>query len=164
MTHAFFRRRIGSPELAAEQNQELYLSVVEHLGHFRGESSFRTWLFRLAHNRLSQLRRRLRVHVDERADELPEELWEQLQAVDEDADRRIDRAGVLHHLRRCLALLPDVERAVVFGQYYEQATLEELTRRLELTNRSGARASLIAAQRRLRRCLEQAGVEPSTGA
>ena len=31
VTYAFFCRRIGIPEIAAEENQELYLSVVKHL-------------------------------------------------------------------------------------------------------------------------------------
>jgi len=51
-----------------------------------------------------------------------------------------------------------VQRAVIVGQYYEGIKLDELTRNLNLTNKSGARASLIAAQRKLRRCMEKAGV------
>ena len=59
-------------------------------------------------------------------------------------------------LWRCIAGLTEVERTVVYGQYYEETTLRELTETLRLTNRSGARAELIKAQRKLRRCLEKA--------
>ena len=45
------------------------------------------------------------------------------------------------------------------GQYYENQTLEDLTCRYNLTNKSGARASLIAGQRKLRRCLESNGID-----
>lgn len=158
LTYAFLRRRIGNAELAAELNQELYIGVLESLDRFRGESSFKTWLFRLAHNQLSNFRRRLRTHVDERSDP-PDELMEAVLASgDEPADATVIKGERDRLLEHCLAGLPEIERAVVVGQYYEGVTLEELTARFQMTNRSGARASLIAAQRKLRRCLEQSGV------
>jgi RNA polymerase sigma-70 factor (ECF subfamily) len=139
--------------------------VLESLDRFRGESTFKTWLFRLAHNHLSNLRRRFRTHLDERADALPEEVLEGLQ----DGSAELPDASIVKDeqcrvLERCLALLPEVERGVIIGQYYEDVTLEELTARFKLTNRSGARASLIAAQRKLRRCMEQAGLGNGTRA
>ncbi len=159
MTYAFFRRRIGHVEVAAEQNQELYLSVLEHLDRFRGESSFRTWLFRMARNRLSQLRRRWRVHLDEQPEDLADGLWQEIASAETPApEGAAGRAQVVRRLRRCLALLSEVERAVVLGQYYHDVTLEELSRTLRLVNPTGARAPLLAAQRKLRRCLETTGV------
>jgi RNA polymerase sigma-70 factor (ECF subfamily) len=159
LTYAFLRRRTGTPEVARELNQDLYLAVLESLDRFRGESSFKTWLFRLAHHRLSNLRRRWRTHLDELPSATPDDLAHLLAASDEqrpDAQFATrDRVGVL---RGCIAALDEVERAVVIGQYYEGVTLEELTRRLGLTNKSGARASLLSAQRKLKRCIERAGV------
>ncbi len=160
VTYAFFRRRIGVPDIAAEENQELYLAVLEHLKDFRGESSFRTWLFQIAHHRLAHLRRRWGVHVDERAEDVPEELWGQIAAPSSDnPEHQAGRNETARALRRCLAALPEIERAVIFGQYYSGITLKLLSRELKLANPSGARALLIAAQRKLRRCLEQAGVD-----
>ena len=159
-THAFFRRRIGQAEVAAEQNQDLYISVLEHLAAFRGECTFRTWLFRMARNRLGHLRRRWRVHLDEQPAEIPDDLWEQLASSDgEHPERSALRARLAATLRRCIARLSEIERAVVLGQYYHGVSLQELTDTLKLTNKSGARASLIAAQRKLKRCLESAGID-----
>lgn len=136
------------------------MTVVQHLKDYRGEASVRTWLFQIAHHRLSHLRRRWGVHLDERADAVPEELWEQLASpTEESPELRAARGEVTVALKRCLAALPETERAVVFGQYYGGITLQLLDERLGLTNRSGARALLIAAQRRLRKCLEKAGVD-----
>lgn len=163
MTFAFFRRRTGNAELAAEQNQELYISVLRHVGTWRAESSFKTWLFTLARNQLSHLRRRLRVHTDEWADEAPTQLWEALEDAGEQPTEEAERSERARRLRRCIAELPEVERAVVVGQYYAEHTLRELTDELRLTNKSGARALLIAAQRRLRRCLERVGIAPAEG-
>jgi DNA-directed RNA polymerase specialized sigma24 family protein len=117
-------------------------------------------LFQIAHHRLAHLRRRWGVHVDERAEEVPEELWGQIAAPSKESpERKAGRSEIARALRRCLAALPEIERAVIFGQYYSGITLQLLSRELKLANPSGARALLIAAQRKLRRCLEQAGVD-----
>ncbi len=159
LTLAFLTRRIGNPDLAAEVNQELYIAVIQSLGRFRGESSFKTWLFRMARNRLSNLRRRWRTHLDEMPQAAPDDLVGDLSdAEDRAPDAVVGREQVESRLHMCLAHLPEVERAVVVGLYYDGATLQELTERFALQNKSGARASLIAAQRKLRRCLERSGI------
>ncbi len=159
MTLAFLTRRIGNADLAAELNQELYISVIQSLDQFRGEASFKSWLFRLAQNRLSNLRRRWRTHLDELPDAAPEDLVDQLSDSDDQApDAVVGRGQVQDSLHRCLAHLGEVERGVVLGLYYEGVSLQDLTDRFEMQNKSGARATLIAAQRKLRRCLERSGV------
>ncbi len=162
MTYAFFRRGIGDPQIAEELNQDLYVEVIKSLPRFRGRSSFKTWLFRLAYNHLSNLRRRWRTHLDEQPVEVPEDMLESLLPGDEDSpEHRLSREALYLQLRKCLARLPEVERAVILGRYYRNVTLDELTRQLELTNPSGARASLIAGQRKLKKCMEGSGEEPS---
>ena len=159
ITYAFLRRRIGNADVAADMNQELFMGVLQSLDRFRGDSSFKTWLFRMAQNRLSNLRRRWRTHLDELPDATPDDLLEDVvTSNDATPDEEYDREERAVALERCLATLPEIQRAVVVGQYYEGVTLEELTRQFKMTNKSGARASLIAAQRKLRRCLEKAGV------
>jgi len=162
VTYGFFRRRIGIPEVAAEENQELYLTVVRYLKDFRGESSFRTWLFQIAHNRLSRLRRRWSVRVDERTDDVPDELLRSVRSETANPEQAAGMGQVARALRRCIAALPEIERAVIFGQYYVGVTLRELTEEMKLTNKSGARSFLIAAQRRLKACLAGAGVDAGT--
>lgn len=160
LTHAFFLRRIGSEAMAAEQNQELYLSVISNLERFRRECSFRSWLFSMAHNRLMQLRRRLRVHVDEMPEETPDELMESLpQRSDPDPESEVSMLQRKRRLWSCMARLSEVERVVVYGRYFRETTLREMTSELGLDNPSGARAALIAAQRKLKRCMERAGVK-----
>ncbi len=130
--------------------------MIKGLRRFRLESSFKTWLFRLAYNHLSNLRRRLRTRLDEQPVDPPSELWEQLLPDPGDsADTVLDSEETSRQLRSCLARLPELERAVVLGRYYNGTTLQELTEELKLSNRSGARAYLIAAQRKLKRCMER---------
>jgi RNA polymerase sigma-70 factor, ECF subfamily len=53
------RRIVGQHQDAEEVTQQTFLSVLEHLGEFREESQFRTWLLRIATNHaLGLLRKR----------------------------------------------------------------------------------------------------------
>lgn len=54
------RRIVGNVEDAQDVVQESFASVVEHLADFRGESSFYTWLSRIASNHALKLIRKRR--------------------------------------------------------------------------------------------------------
>jgi len=163
-SYAFFCRSVGDRRQAEDLNQELYLNVIQSLPRFRQESSFKTWLFRLAYHHLSNVRRRLRTHLDERHNAAPDELWEELLSDPQaSAESVLSAEETRALLRLCLARLPEIERAVILGRYYHGTTLRELTEELSLSNASGARAYLIAGQRKLRRCIERRTKENADG-
>ncbi len=45
-------RMLGNFDDARDASQEILLKVVTHLGGFRGEAAFSTWVYRIAHNHL----------------------------------------------------------------------------------------------------------------
>ncbi len=51
-------RMVWSPEDARDVSQEILLKALTKLSTFRGESTFRTWLFRIAANHMLNMRRR----------------------------------------------------------------------------------------------------------
>src|SRR5262245_1976161 len=53
-------RVLGDPEEARDASQEVLVRVVTRLGSFRGESRFRTWVYRVATNALLDVREGLR--------------------------------------------------------------------------------------------------------
>jgi RNA polymerase sigma-70 factor (ECF subfamily) len=158
-TFAFFLRRLGDPESAADLNQELFLRVSRSMEKFEGRSSWRTWIFVIARNVLAEHRSQRWNRLGDRTVVL------EVEALRRDLSHGVnpdDAAGAVllrHRLRSCLRRLDDLARAVILGHYFAGVTLRELTEQLELTNASGARAVLISAQRKLRRCLEQWGQE-----
>lgn len=50
-------RMLGHPSDAEDAAQEILLIVLTHLGSFRGESALRTWVWRIAANHLSRIRK-----------------------------------------------------------------------------------------------------------
>jgi RNA polymerase sigma factor (sigma-70 family) len=50
-------RMLWCPEDAADATQEILMKVVTHLATFRAQSSFRTWVYRIATNHLLNIRK-----------------------------------------------------------------------------------------------------------
>lgn len=63
-------RMLWTPADAADATQEILVQVVTHLSSFRGEGSFRTWVFRIASNALLRAKTR-RQPVLEPLDDAP---------------------------------------------------------------------------------------------
>lgn len=55
--YAVALRFLGHPQDAEDATQEILIRVVTGLGSFRGDSGFRTWVYRVACNRLLTLRK-----------------------------------------------------------------------------------------------------------
>lgn len=51
-------RMLYNPSDAEDASREILLKIVTHLGTFRGESSFSTWMYRVAANHLLTMRKR----------------------------------------------------------------------------------------------------------
>lgn len=56
-TYRLALRIVSRPEDAEDVVQDVWLSIYTHIGRFRAESSFRTWIHRIAYHRSLQLRR-----------------------------------------------------------------------------------------------------------
>jgi RNA polymerase sigma-70 factor (ECF subfamily) len=71
--YALARRIVGNVEDAEDVVQDTFSSVVQHLGEFREESSFYTWLSRIATNQALKVLRKRRglptIPLDETRDE-----------------------------------------------------------------------------------------------
>ncbi len=65
-------RLLGEREEAEDLTQEVFINVFRHIGEFRGESQFSTWIYQVTtnhcRNRLKYLRRRFR-HATESIDD-----------------------------------------------------------------------------------------------
>lgn len=137
---------------AADLAQEVFLRVQERLHTFRFESSFSTWLYlvtrSVAINRSMSSRRRAMASLD---DDLPEPI-----ADSPDPVAALDLARVGGRLREAIrGQLDELERRVLYLHVVDEMTLPGIDRLLGLTNRSGSKAYLVSAKRKLRRLLSE---------
>lgn len=94
----------GDRESASDIMQEVFLNVWENLDRFRGESSHKTWIYRIAVNCCLQY-----VNSAKRSKTLLETAREHLSASDE-TEEQSERIGILH---RAIAQLAPVDRLII---------------------------------------------------
>ncbi|HSL70601.1 MAG TPA: RNA polymerase sigma factor, partial [Longimicrobiales bacterium] len=72
--YALALRFLWHPQDAEDAAQDILIRVITNLGTFRGESRFRTWVYRIACNRLLTLRKRSRAQRSMSFQEFGEDL------------------------------------------------------------------------------------------
>jgi len=137
-------RLSGEPEEAADLSQETFLKIHRHLNGFRGRSSLRTWVYRVAINCCRSRYRRRRAWRNRQLID-PEESLERLpdprRGPEEQAIARSTRAQVEEALGR----LPDIYREAVLLRDIEGLTYDEIAQ--VLGRRIGTVRSRIARGR-----------------
>lgn len=148
--HAWCRRMLRDPERALDVAQEAQIQAWRHLERFERRSKFTSWLFVIVRNRCLSALRPVSLVRDPEAD--LDEVVDPQRGIDEELVERQDEAA----LRRLIAevLEPDEQQALVL-RCFERVPVEEITVILGLDNRSGARALLQKARRKLRAALDR---------
>lgn len=128
--YALTLRMCGNPSDAQEAAQEAFFSAWQSLPFFRGESSFATWLYRLASNAsVDILRREKRQKSSSLDDEnLNLNLPDPRLTPHEEAERRELREDIEAGLRE----LPDEYRAVLILRELHQLSYQEISETLDV--------------------------------
>ena len=142
-------------DLARDLGQEVFLKAFRHCAAFRGDSRLSTWLYSIARNHcLSALKRRP-------AETLPLDAMTGRNLCDrslpqpgELAERRELCSMVLRMMHRTLE---PMEIRVMTLHYAHEVPLATITRQLELTNPSGAKAYIVNARRKLNGAVRRRG-------
>ena len=132
--------RLTSDSDASDVLQETFLQVYRHLPSFRGESQFRTWLYRIATNAaLMHRRARARRPVEPLDDFLPRfddrgahtATPAELQVASR-ADELLDRRFLAGKAREAIARLPDLYRDAFVLRDLEEMSTADVARALGL--------------------------------
>jgi RNA polymerase sigma-70 factor (ECF subfamily) len=139
---------LRNPSDGEDLAQETLMRFLENLNSFRGESSVKTFLFRIAHNlALNRL-----VSAASQHEVFPGELPEG-RTQEASPQRDLIREESAAAVRRALALLPPQQRAVVILRNWEDLTFKEIARVLSLAEGT-AKAHYFFALRNLRKHME----------
>lgn len=150
------RRIVQQHQDAEEVTQQTFLSVIEHLGEFREESQFRTWLLRIATNHAVALLRKRAVRAGPSLDEAggddsyegvphPEYIAAWCETPEEIAMRRETR----RHVDEALATLNDKYRVVFVLRDIEELSTRETAEILGLSQEA-VKVRLLRARLMLR--------------
>ena len=122
-------RIVSCQEDAEELTQDVFLKAFQQLSSFKEESSFSTWIYRIATNTaLSAARKRKHdtLHLDDAAySNIPEEIIDE--ALDNDSEEQLQR------LSDAIEMLNADERALITLYYMNEKPVAEVAEILGLT-------------------------------
>lgn len=134
-------------ETAADLAQEILLRAYRNLDKYRGECRFSTWLYVIARNLcFTAVQRRASEPVwiaKSQSTELPDTLAVDIHEAFEIEEKRRNK------WRFILKTLTKLEAQVMLLHYGEELPLSAVSRMLGLTNKSGAKAYIVSARRKL---------------
>ncbi|HYV66148.1 MAG TPA: RNA polymerase sigma factor [Myxococcales bacterium] len=142
-------RMTSDREEACDLAQTIFAKAYRHLGSFRGQSKVSTWLYSITRSECMN-------HLKARARRPPSAGEEGLTEVPDCGARPPDATLEQQAWTRLVHSLLDealdeTEKKVFTLHYGDEVPLDAITRLLGLSNRSGAKAFIVSARRKLKR-------------
>ena len=137
-------RIVGNQEDAEELTQDTFLKAFEHLSSFKAESSFSTWIYRIAYNTaISATRKRKQELIVMDSAMLMNISDQQIDdALNDESEERVGK------LNKAIKKLDAEERALISLFYNEEKTIGEIALILGLTE-SNAKVKLHRIRKKL---------------
>jgi RNA polymerase sigma-70 factor (ECF subfamily) len=139
------RRIVGNHADADDVAQETFVKAFLALGDFRGDSSFFTWLYRIAVNlSLNTVRKRQVMNYLRES-----EIISRFLPASDDPARDVELSETESKLQKAVATLPEKQRAVFVMRYFDEMSYEEIARVLK-TSVGGLKANYFHALNKVR--------------
>ncbi|MGB6150620.1 MAG: RNA polymerase sigma factor [Pricia sp.] len=123
-------RMLKHREEAEEASQDTFIKVFRSLNRFRGESKLSTWIYKVAyHTCLDRLKKQKREQHVVAIDEYTEN---QVKTIDNALDR-MQKEERKDAIQDCLKLLPSADSALLTLFYFEDLSLDEIAKIVDLT-------------------------------
>ena len=150
---AWCYRMTGDVDSATDLAQDVFVKAFQNLESFRGQSKFTTWLYSIARNHcMDALKSRAATPIlagEAALERVPDLRAGELLSTME----RLQAEEVVRQLMR--ETLDETEAKVMTLHYVQELPLDAVTRLLNLTNASGAKAYVMSAKRKLSRAFNQ---------
>jgi len=137
---------------AEDVTQEVFLKVHHAIGTFRGESEFRSWIYRITFNQAVNLKERVRFrkpHADETV------LAEMISG-EPGPDRQAEAAQSARVLADCMQTLPEVYQSALRLYYWLDASVAEIAELLAVPDNT-AKSYLHRSRQLLKSMLKERG-------
>ncbi len=119
--YSSIKRWTNSGEITNDILQDVFVLVWRHRLSFKGNSSFFSWLYRIAYNETLQTLKREKKH-------LAKSLDESIVSISEGAKHQIDLSAeeITNLLLEAVSTLPEKQRLVFEMKYFEEMKYEEI--------------------------------------
>ncbi len=135
--------------LAEDVAQETLVKAWLALPSFRGDSSLRSWVLRIAHNTaISTLRQRKAVPID------PHDLPEPVAPPEKQVERKVQAGAAMEDFVGALDMLDDLSRSIVVLREVDGLSYEEIAEVLDVPMPT-IKTRLLRARRRLGNALRE---------
>lgn len=132
-------------EEAEEVAQDSFIKAFKSLKHFKGDSKFSTWLYKITYNNcIDRVKKIARKYNTDTIDEVNEN---KIKAI-EDTLQTIERGERSKVIKECMDLLPEDERTILWLFYFEELSLKEI-KDVTSYSESNIKVKLHRARKRL---------------
>ena len=123
-------RMVKNREEAEEVSQDTFIKVFKSLHKFKGNSKFSTWIYKVTYNTcLDRIKKYKREYNNVAIDEFTEH---KVKTIDNALDN-MEQAEHNQTIQDCLALLPSEDSFLLTLYYFEEQSLEEISKVVGLT-------------------------------
>jgi len=148
-------RMVKNREEAEEVSQDTFLKVFKSLNKFKGDSKFSTWIYRVGYNTcLDRIKKNKRAQRTVTIDEFTEH---QIKTLDNALDNMEMEERKLA-IQNCLQLLPSEDGYLITLYYFEELSLEEISKIIDITV-NNVKVKLFRSRKKLATILKQR-IEP----
>lgn len=144
-------RMLGNREDAEEVSQDVFIKVFTALNTFKGDSKLSTWMYRIAYNAcLDRIKKnkKQRVHV-----EVEQVRKVALMEMENALDKMVQEERTML-INACLAKLPPEDAAIISLFYFEERSLLEMEKILDLSANT-IKVRLFRARKKLATIMER---------
>lgn len=145
MIFTLAHKMVKNREEAEEVAQDTFIKIYNSLNKFKGDSKFSTWIYKIAYNTcLDRLKKNkkedLNISIDEFSAHLIKTMSNALSAL-EDKERK-------QTIQNCLNLLPSEENFLLTLFYFEDQSLEEIGKIMNI-NANNVKVKLFRSRQKL---------------
>ncbi|WP_299552102.1 sigma-70 family RNA polymerase sigma factor [Seonamhaeicola sp.] len=150
MVYTLALRMLKNREEAEEVAQDTFIKVYKSLNRFKGDSKFSTWVYKVAYNTsLDRLKKNKKYLNNVTIDEFTQHQVKTINnALDTLENKEREQA-----IQRCINLLPGDDSFLLTLYYFEEQSLEEISKTMGLTP-NNVKVKLFRSRKKLAKILK----------
>jgi RNA polymerase sigma factor (sigma-70 family) len=144
-------KMLKNREEAEEVSQDTFIKVYKSLPKFKGDSKFSTWIYKIAYNScLDRLKKNKKFYNNVPIDEFTEH---QVKTID-NALENLETKEREQAIQDCIALLPSEDGFLLTLYYFEEQSLDEISKVMDLTP-NNVKVKLFRSRKKLATILKE---------